>query len=92
MKVLDFKHIEDCFDGSYIKEVLLDTPISADFIRHLGKLGSLQYFPDFPRPFFRIDSEKASLKGIQDNNTFRATVYYPEELENIKDHINRYQR
>ncbi len=32
MEIVDLKHIEDCFDGSYIKELLFSEPITKRFI------------------------------------------------------------
>ncbi|MCP4219927.1 MAG: hypothetical protein GY765_35175, partial [bacterium] len=45
MKVLEITHIEDCFDGSFIKELHLDEPVTEAFIYHLEPMGNLQYFP-----------------------------------------------
>lgn len=75
MKVLGIRPLEDCFDGSFIKEMLLDGAIDADFIHYLGRLGELQYFPMFARPFFRIDDRRRfSVQGIEGNRTLRVTL------------------
>ncbi|MBK8013035.1 MAG: hypothetical protein IPK13_16980 [Deltaproteobacteria bacterium] len=64
----------NCFDGSFIKEVLLDEPISEGFIHHLAQLGDLQYFPFFARPFFRIDDfRRFSIQGIQGLSHLKVT-------------------
>lgn len=54
MKVLESKDVEECLDGVFIKEFLLDEEVTEEFIGHIGKLGQLKYFPHFPRPFFKI--------------------------------------
>lgn len=92
MRVLSVKHIEDCFDGSFIKELLLDEPISRDLILYLGRVGKLQYFPDFPRPFFKIDATGMTCKGIEGNNTIRVVVYEKNQLEELKAIIEQNEK
>ncbi len=91
MKVVKFDKIEDCFDGSQVKELFLDEPISKEFIRHLGVLGKLQYFPDFARPFFKVDSpSRFSVKGVEGNQTMRIVLYKGEienELQNFTNYV-----
>lgn len=83
MIILELKQVEDCLDGSVIKELFLDKKVSAEFIQALGREGSLQYFPHFARPFFklRIDG-KLDLKGIEGNTTLRVRINPPVD-ENI---------
>ncbi|MBN1348748.1 hypothetical protein JXJ21_05000 [candidate division KSB1 bacterium] len=72
MKVLSATPIEDCFDGSFIKEFKLSQPITLDFITKLGDGNSLEYFPDFPLPFFRIEKKNVyQIKGVESNYTLR---------------------
>ena len=72
MQVLQIKTVEDCFDGSFIKEFELCDKISEDFIRKLGKGSFFEYFPDFPRPFFRIENKNIyQIKGVIGNHTMR---------------------
>lgn len=72
MKIIDVKHVEDCFDGSLIKELLLDTEISMALISALGEGGDVQYFGHFARPFFKIRAEGLfDLKGIEGCRTMR---------------------
>ena len=80
MKVLDIKHVEDCFDGSLIKEVLLSESVVKDQIFSIGKGGYVQYFPDFPRPFYKIRIDGLfDIKGIEGNRTMRVHIKAPEE-------------
>jgi|GEM_PF-4370220 len=72
MKVIDVKHVEDCFDGSMIKELLLDSEISKEFVFAMGAGGQVQFFADFPRPFFKVRMENLyDLKGIANQRTMR---------------------
>ena len=78
MEIVEIKHIEDCFDGSSIKEILFSEKINAAFIHALGKKGSLQYFKHFARPFFKIRIEgKVDAKGIEGNSTMRIHLKAP---------------
>ena len=93
MKILETKLVEECLDGVVIKEALLDEPIDEGFIRSLEDLGKLEYFPHFPKPFFRVrKSGNFIIKGVQGNNTCQIFwVNYSEETEkNIYRHIEVY--
>ena len=71
------KKVEDCFDGSFVYEYNLESPVTEAFIPPLGgRLGRLEYFPDFPRPFFRILGDGGlQAKGVEGERTFR--VVFP---------------
>ena len=72
MKVMEVRTIEDCFDQAMFRELVLDRPVSRDFIFHLGKYGDLEYFSEFPNPFFKVSSDaRFTVKGIEGNNTLR---------------------
>jgi hypothetical protein len=80
MKILDIKHIEDCFDGSVIQEILFTRPISKEFIFFLGKTGKLHYLDTFARPFFKVITENYEFKGVEGNHTIRIILKNkPEE-------------
>ena len=75
MKILELRHIETCFDGSFIKEALLSGEITRAFIMHLGEGADLQYFENFPRHLFIIDiPDCLYIKGIEGNRTIRITL------------------
>ncbi len=72
MLVQQIKPMDDCFDGSFMKEVILDEPVSREFIDHLGTAGDLQYYGSFSRPFYRVDvPDKFIIKGIEARSTLR---------------------
>ncbi|MBI9073726.1 MAG: hypothetical protein JEY94_19170 [Melioribacteraceae bacterium] len=80
MKVVEIKHVEDCFDGSLIKEILLSDEITKEFIHKLSGDDFLQYFPHFARPFFKIRKNGTyDIKGIEGNNTMRIHLKKPDE-------------
>ena len=75
MKIVAINHVEDCFDGSFIKEVVFDEPLSKEFIRHLGRAGDFQYFETFARPFFKVThGSQYEFKGVEGNLTLRLLV------------------
>lgn len=85
MKIINVKEVEDCFDGSFIKEVLFDDVVTKDFIDYLGKAGQLEYFPNFARPFYKVDvAKKYIVKGVEGNKTARIILY--------RDNIDESQR
>jgi len=96
MKVLSVKPREDCFDGSIMKEVLFDRPVTREFILFWSQKGDLSYFPSFARPFFKVEVKgHYFLKGIENNRSISLTLYKrnPEEsLEVFLNHINAYAK
>ena len=80
MKIINATKIEDCFDGSVIYEYKVDTSWSEENIFKLETFGKLEYFPDFPRPFFRvIDKSGLNIKGVGGADTCR--VIFPKKLK-----------
>lgn len=81
MKVVDTKHVEDCFNGSLIKELLLSENIRKNQIYALGEGGDIQYFDQFARPFFKIRIDGVfDLKGIEGNRSIRVHLKSPEKF------------
>jgi hypothetical protein len=90
MKTEKIQLVKNYRVGPVSKEFLLEKAISQDFIQFMGRLGSLEYFPDFARPFFRITKDECYIiKGVQGNDTFIVLFFhFPEKYEQeIKDHI-----
>lgn len=88
MQVIGLKHLEDCFDGSFIREALLDEPVSRELIAFFNAAGNLQYYPDFPRPFFSLDvAGRFMLRGIQGGDTLRLILYRDNLEEGMEDFL-----
>ena len=84
--VTTIRHVEDCFDGDFIKEFELDGPLGEPLMRRLAHEANLQYYPDFPRPYFRIEKRGVcTIQGVIGKNTFRVTFARsaPEGAENV---------
>ena len=89
MKIAGVRHIEDCFDVSYIHEILFDTDITPAFIESLGTEGKLQYHRSFARPFFKaVIADRFTIKGVEGNRTVRV-LSYEKNLERTLDHLSQ---
>jgi len=85
--------IETCLDGTMNVEKTLDRAIDRKFIYHLAGLGNLDYFPQFPRPFFRITrSGEFILKGVEGSDTFEVFIIRNPVAtgEEIEARVNRF--
>lgn len=84
MRIINVRKIEDCFDGSTIYGYTFDTKWDYEAIQKLRSIGRLDYFPDFPKPFFRlIGTGGLQMKGVQ--GECECTVFFPESRkEEIK--------
>ncbi len=70
--ILQIKEIEDYFDGTYIKEIMLDAKIQKDLVLYLGKKGTIYYYEEDPHPFFIILIKgEYDIKGIVGEYTLR---------------------
>ena len=66
MKITGIVKLEDCFDGSSVYSFQFDRPWTREIIQQLSELGELDYFGDFPRPFFRIRGIGGlQMKGVE---------------------------
>ena len=65
MKLLEVLKVEDCFDGGLRLEYRFDGEIAEPLMRGLATGARLDYFPDFPKPFFKIiRDDGVQIKGI----------------------------
>ncbi|MBI5512033.1 MAG: hypothetical protein HY903_25015 [Deltaproteobacteria bacterium] len=73
-RVLEIRALEDCFDGSFAKEIRVDPPVDEATMRRLATEAQLSYYPEFPRPYFRIEKWGFYvIQGVVGNATFRVT-------------------
>ncbi len=72
------KKVEDCFDGSTVYSYEFDSIWTSRQIQKLGFIGKLDYYKDFPRPFFRIKTPGGmQIKGVEGENS--CTVFLPQK-------------
>ena len=66
MQITGVEKLEDCFDGSSVYCYHFDRPTTRPDILLLCALGRLEYFADFPRPFYRLVAAAGpQLKGVE---------------------------
>ena len=76
MRIVEEQKIQDCFDGSLEFLFVFDSAIDENFIKNFSNLGLLEYFSDFPKPFFRVRTDAGmQIKGVLGETTFR--VIFP---------------
>ena len=72
--VVSSQLLENCLDSSSVKEICLSEPIGEIVMRRMARHARLQFFPDFPRPYFRIDRSRTYVvQGVFDNTSVRVT-------------------
>ena len=77
MKIEKCEKMDDCFDGSMIYGYTFGETWTRDTIMSLGSLGEVDYFADFPRPFFRVRGEGGlQVKGVEGEPSCR--VIFPK--------------
>jgi hypothetical protein len=83
MLVESVHEIEDCLDGTVIKELALSEAISRDFVLHLEKYGRLEFFEHLARPFFRLTRDRVCvLTGIVGKSSLRVVfAHYTDQVE-----------
>ncbi|MGQ9652162.1 MAG: hypothetical protein ACUVXJ_18855 [Phycisphaerae bacterium] len=85
MKIISIRKIEDCFDGSGVYGYVFDVPWTAETIELLRSLGPVDYFSDFPRPFFRLRTKcGCQVKGVEGDCECRAI--YPRDEREVARH------
>ncbi len=85
-RVTEIRRVEDCFDGTRIREFAIDSPLDESIMKLLAEGGALAYYPTFPRPYFRIQRRgEWTIQGVIGKATFRATFdrSAPTEAENV---------
>lgn len=84
MNDFTIRSLADCYNGSLIREFDFAEPIGETLIMHLGRDKKLDYFPDLPKPYFRIEAKgKYILRGIRGSTTMRAVLKQPHPEMNL---------
>ena len=70
MRILRSVRHKDCADGSFMKEFLLDSPISPGFFRYLGTFGQVESLPSVGEGFYKFEKpDWFSIKGFAGDTT-----------------------
>lgn len=89
--VMGIRELEDCLDGTIVREFVLDGPIDRDMMRRLADGAGLAFYESFPRPYFRIDLTGAVIQGVIGCESFRATLPVASEqvlLQEIRRRVS----
>lgn len=66
--------LEDCFDGSLIKQFELNQPLNESMMQLMAAQSRLDYHKHFPRPYFRIEKPHHwVIQGVLGEQSFRVT-------------------
>lgn len=84
-RFLDLRELESCLNSSEAMEVGLDEPVDESLIHRLGREGALQFFPHFPRPYFRVDHSSAwVVQGIVGSAKIRIQLFGHNRAEALE--------
>lgn len=73
---------DDCLDGVYHIELLVSRDLDEGGMRALAAGARLAFYPQFPRPYFRIEMpEGGVLQGILKTRQLRLTVVAEKEVQ-----------
>ena len=95
MRLIEIKKVEDCFDGSVIFKYTFDKAVNEGLMKRIGEKGKVQYFPEFPKPFFKIITPQSiQVRGIVGDKDFEAVYPQTDKLlkkeafeTNLKKHL-----
>lgn len=66
--------LDDCLGSTVVKEFVVAPIVDEPLMRAMADGGRLHFFPDFPKPYFRIEKTKAYVvQGVIGNDRFRVT-------------------
>lgn len=87
MKVISYKKVDGCLEGTNVYDYLLSDGMSKEYILSFKDKGKLVYRGDIAKPFFKlIVKAKYTMKGAQTKDIIR--VIFPEnEGDNFVDEV-----
>lgn len=87
IRVNTVRDLENCLESAPVKEFVLDGDVGEALMRRLAVDSRLQYFPHFPRPYFRIDrADSWTIQGIVGSTSLRVTLT-PSAAENAVEKL-----
>lgn len=64
MRAVKIERIEECVDGSRVYRCTCEGRWTRQAIQELAGLGTLEYYGDFPRPFFRLRAREGFAMAV----------------------------
>jgi hypothetical protein len=82
VRILTSVQTKVCVDGSLMKEYVLDTPLTEDFLKFLENFGTVRFLEQLKKPYFSFEKDLfISIKGfVGDNNV---EVRYKKEFQDL---------
>jgi len=74
MKVLEVAFVEDCLDGTALRDIVLDQAVDSALIDRLASHGQLDRYDHFPIPYFRGTVAAVGVMGTKGSTTFRIVL------------------
>lgn len=85
MIISKIKKLEDCLDGSFIYSYEFSKAIDESIMRAMSEEERLQFFPQFPKPFFKIFTRDGlQIKGILGEHDIEVTFPATNQVEKKK--------
>lgn len=70
MRILRSVRHKVCADGSFMKEFLLDSPLTKEFFAYLGNFGQVESLPSVGEGFYKLEKpDWFSIKGFLGDTT-----------------------
>lgn len=94
MKIVDKrKSIEQCTESGWDAfDLMMDEPISADFIKGMKVIeGSFLFMSMLRQPFFKIESHNYVIKGVLGDDHFRVAIH-KDFISRVDDFIEQLNR
>lgn len=87
MRILRSVRHKHCADGTFMKEFLLDRPVSADFLRFLEQFAAVEMLPGIGDGFYRVEKAGCfSVKGLV-GDTAMEVRFRPEAMDLTVDFL-----
>ena len=72
MKIVEELHSEDCFDGNFIKEYILDEVVTKAWVDFLKDFGHVTFLDGLDHPFYSFDKKYFfTIKGLLDDKKIK---------------------
>ncbi|MFA5478819.1 MAG: hypothetical protein WC002_01025 [Candidatus Muiribacteriota bacterium] len=80
MKIIDYKRLEDCHDGTRKYEVLLDGKTDENFFKKFIHMGEFIKDEKYGKPFYKIDKRgDFAIKGYPGDNIIKIYLNQPDK-------------
>jgi len=88
MKIIKEVVSEDCFDGNFIKEYIVDTTITDEWIIYLEQFGTMTFLKNLENPFYSFDKQFFfTIKGILNENKIKV-IFRRNTMDKSKEFFN----